>query len=114
VLHCLAWLDANCNAVHPGLNCCARVQVDSEPKKLFNALPVLFVTGVQAKDKKKSGNFETPWWVPCTALPACRLTRPTGPTGLGCSAIQLPPQQSTLQLGALPTSRANMTHSSPV
>lgn len=35
--------------------------VDSEPKKLFNALPVLFVTGVQAKDKKKSGIFETPW-----------------------------------------------------
>ncbi len=36
--------------------------MDSEPKKLFNALPVLFVTGVQAKDKKKAGNFETPWW----------------------------------------------------
>ena len=34
--------------------------VDSEPKKLFNPLPVLFVTGVLAKDKKKSGIFETP------------------------------------------------------
>jgi len=34
--------------------------VDSEPKKLFNPLPVLFVTGVLAKDKKKSGIFECP------------------------------------------------------
>lgn len=34
--------------------------VDSEPKKLFNPLPVLFVTGVLAKDKKKSGIYEAP------------------------------------------------------
>lgn len=34
--------------------------VDSEPKKLFNPLPVLYVTGVQAKDKKKSGVYEAP------------------------------------------------------
>ncbi len=34
--------------------------VDSEPKKLFNPLPVLFVTGVLAKDKKKTGVYEAP------------------------------------------------------
>lgn len=34
--------------------------VDSEPKKLYNAMPVLFVTGVQAKDKKRSGIYEAP------------------------------------------------------
>ncbi|CAL8466541.1 g6077 [Coccomyxa elongata] len=34
--------------------------IDSEPKKLFNPLPVLYVTGVQAKDKKKGGVFEAP------------------------------------------------------
>jgi len=34
--------------------------VDSEPKKLYNLLPVMFVTGVLAKDKKKSGVYEAP------------------------------------------------------
>jgi len=34
--------------------------VDSEPKKLFHPLPVLYVTGVQAKDRKKSGIYEAP------------------------------------------------------
>ena len=34
--------------------------VDSEPKKLFNALPVLYVTGMQAKDRKKVGIYEAP------------------------------------------------------
>ena len=34
--------------------------VDSEPKKLFNPLPVLMVTGVLASQKKKAGVFETP------------------------------------------------------
>eukprot|EP00798_Chlamydomonas_sp_ICE-L_P031303 gene31303-6451_t len=34
--------------------------VDAEPKKLFNPLPVLYVTGVQAKDKKRSNIFEAP------------------------------------------------------
>ncbi|KAK9841874.1 hypothetical protein WJX81_008571 [Elliptochloris bilobata] len=34
--------------------------VDSEPKKLFCPLPVLHVTGVQAKDRKKVGVYETP------------------------------------------------------
>jgi dynein heavy chain len=34
--------------------------VDSEPKKLFHPLPVLFVTGTLAKDRKKSGIFEAP------------------------------------------------------
>jgi len=34
--------------------------VDSEPKKLFNPLPVLFVTGVLAKDKKRAGVYEAP------------------------------------------------------
>lgn len=34
--------------------------VDSEPKKLFNPMPVLYVTGVQAKDKKRSSIYEAP------------------------------------------------------
>lgn len=34
--------------------------VDSEPKKLYNPLPVLYVTGVQAKDKKKHNIYEAP------------------------------------------------------
>ncbi|CAK0759668.1 Dynein gamma chain, flagellar outer arm [Coccomyxa viridis] len=34
--------------------------VDSEPKKLYSALPILHVTGVQEKDKKKTGTFEAP------------------------------------------------------
>ncbi|GFR42148.1 hypothetical protein Agub_g3000 [Astrephomene gubernaculifera] len=34
--------------------------VDSDPKKLFNPLPVLHVTGVLAKDKKRSGLYEAP------------------------------------------------------
>jgi len=34
--------------------------VDSEPKKLFHALPVLFVTGVQQKDVKKDGIYDCP------------------------------------------------------
>ena len=34
--------------------------VDSEPKKLFHPLPVLYVTGVLAKDKKKTGIYEAP------------------------------------------------------
>ncbi|KAJ9508838.1 hypothetical protein QJQ45_028152, partial [Haematococcus lacustris] len=34
--------------------------VDSEPKKLFNLMPVLYVTGVLAKDKKRTGVFEAP------------------------------------------------------
>jgi dynein heavy chain len=34
--------------------------VDSDPKKLFTPLPVLYVTGVQQKDKKSSGMFECP------------------------------------------------------
>jgi dynein heavy chain len=34
--------------------------VDSEPKKLFTPLPVLYVTGVQQKDKKTSNQFEAP------------------------------------------------------
>ncbi|KAK9794950.1 hypothetical protein WJX73_010224 [Symbiochloris irregularis] len=34
--------------------------VDAEPKKLFNPLPVLYVTGVQAKDVKKAGTFDCP------------------------------------------------------
>uniref|UniRef100_A0A061RL16 Flagellar outer dynein arm heavy chain gamma n=1 Tax=Tetraselmis sp. GSL018 TaxID=582737 RepID=A0A061RL16_9CHLO len=34
--------------------------VDSEPKKLFHPLPVLYVTGVQAKDRKRSGVYEAP------------------------------------------------------
>lgn len=34
--------------------------VDSDPKKLYNPLPVLHVTGVLAKDKKKSGLYDAP------------------------------------------------------
>jgi len=34
--------------------------VDSDPKKLYHPLPVLYVTGVQARDKKKSGVYEAP------------------------------------------------------
>lgn len=34
--------------------------VDSEPKKLYHPLPVLYVTGVQAKDKKKHGVYDAP------------------------------------------------------
>merc|ERR1711865_158564 len=34
--------------------------VDSEPKKLNVPLPVLFVTGVLARDKKKDGIFGIP------------------------------------------------------
>jgi len=34
--------------------------VDSEPKKLFTPLPVLYVTGVLARDKKKEGNYAAP------------------------------------------------------
>jgi len=34
--------------------------VDSEPKELYNPLPVLHVTGVQAKDKVKKDIFECP------------------------------------------------------
>jgi hypothetical protein len=34
--------------------------VDSEPKKLYHALPVLFVTGVQAKDRRRAGIYEAP------------------------------------------------------
>ena len=34
--------------------------VDSEPKKLFHPLPVLYVTGVQGKDRKKNGIYEAP------------------------------------------------------
>eukprot|EP00198_Chlamydomonas_reinhardtii_P012689 XP_001702026.1 flagellar outer dynein arm heavy chain gamma [Chlamydomonas reinhardtii] len=34
--------------------------MDSDPKKLFNPLPVLHVTGVLAKDKKRSGLYEAP------------------------------------------------------
>jgi dynein heavy chain len=34
--------------------------VDSEPKKLFTPLPVLYVTGVQQKDRKSQNTFETP------------------------------------------------------
>jgi len=34
--------------------------VDSEPKKLFTPLPVLYVTGVQQKDKKTAGNYAAP------------------------------------------------------
>jgi dynein heavy chain len=34
--------------------------VDSEPKKLYHPLPVLYVTGVQAKDRKRGGQYEAP------------------------------------------------------
>ena len=34
--------------------------VDAEPKKLFSPLPVLHVTAVQVRDRKKSGFFEAP------------------------------------------------------
>jgi len=34
--------------------------VDSDPKKLYNALPVLYVTGVQAKDKPTDGVYAAP------------------------------------------------------
>jgi len=34
--------------------------IDSEPKKLFTPLPVLFVTGVQQKDKKMNNTYEAP------------------------------------------------------
>ena len=34
--------------------------VDSEPKKLYHPLPVIHVTGVLAKDRKKSGIYEAP------------------------------------------------------
>jgi len=34
--------------------------IDSEPKKLFTPLPVLYVTGVLGRDKKKDGNFAAP------------------------------------------------------
>jgi len=34
--------------------------VDPEPKKLFAPVPVMHVTAVQLKDKKKSGFFEAP------------------------------------------------------
>ncbi|PNH08753.1 Dynein gamma chain, flagellar outer arm [Tetrabaena socialis] len=34
--------------------------MDSDPKKLFNPLPVMHVTGVLAKDKKRSGYYEAP------------------------------------------------------
>lgn len=34
--------------------------VDSDPKKLFHPLPVLYVTGVQARDKKTRGQYEAP------------------------------------------------------
>nr|Q39575.1 RecName: Full=Dynein gamma chain, flagellar outer arm [Chlamydomonas reinhardtii]7KZM_C Chain C, Dynein gamma chain, flagellar outer arm [Chlamydomonas reinhardtii]7KZN_C Chain C, Dynein gamma chain, flagellar outer arm [Chlamydomonas reinhardtii]7KZO_C Chain C, Dynein gamma chain, flagellar outer arm [Chlamydomonas reinhardtii]8GLV_AD Chain AD, Dynein gamma chain, flagellar outer arm [Chlamydomonas reinhardtii]8GLV_AX Chain AX, Dynein gamma chain, flagellar outer arm [Chlamydomonas reinhar len=34
--------------------------MDSDPKKLFNPLPVLHVDGVLAKDKKRSGLYEAP------------------------------------------------------
>jgi dynein heavy chain len=34
--------------------------IDSDPKKLYNPLPVLHVTGVLAKDKKRSGFYEAP------------------------------------------------------
>jgi dynein heavy chain len=34
--------------------------VDSEPKKLYHPLPVLYVTGVQAKDRKRAGIYEAP------------------------------------------------------
>jgi len=34
--------------------------IDSDPKKLFVPLPVLYVTGVQQRDKKASGTFASP------------------------------------------------------
>jgi dynein heavy chain len=34
--------------------------VDSEPKKLYHPLPVLYVTGVQAKDRRRGGVYEAP------------------------------------------------------
>ena len=34
--------------------------VDSDPKKLFVALPVLYVTGVLAKDKETQNAFSCP------------------------------------------------------
>jgi dynein heavy chain, axonemal len=34
--------------------------VDSEPKKLFHPLPVLYVTGLQAKDRKRTQQYEAP------------------------------------------------------
>eukprot|EP00879_Flechtneria_rotunda_P023748 GHRR01025141.1.p1 GENE.GHRR01025141.1~~GHRR01025141.1.p1 ORF type:complete len:364 (+),score=99.40 GHRR01025141.1:346-1437(+) len=34
--------------------------VEPEPKKLYHPLPVLYVTGVQAKDRKKTGIYEAP------------------------------------------------------
>lgn len=34
--------------------------VDSEPKKLYSPLPVLWVTGVLAKDKKNDGIYKCP------------------------------------------------------
>eukprot|EP00217_Crustomastix_stigmatica_P013603 CAMPEP_0183798542 /NCGR_PEP_ID=MMETSP0803_2-20130417/19119_1 /TAXON_ID=195967 /ORGANISM="Crustomastix stigmata, Strain CCMP3273" /LENGTH=4519 /DNA_ID=CAMNT_0026043227 /DNA_START=42 /DNA_END=13598 /DNA_ORIENTATION=- len=43
--------------------------VDSEPKKLFTPLPVLYVTGCLAKDKKKEGTY---------AAPAYRIKKRTG------------------------------------
>jgi dynein heavy chain len=34
--------------------------VDSEPKKLYAPLPVLYVTGVLAKDRKTNNTFNAP------------------------------------------------------
>jgi dynein heavy chain len=34
--------------------------VDAEHKKLFSPLPVLHITAVQARDKRKTGFFEAP------------------------------------------------------
>merc|ERR1712046_43973 len=46
--------------------------VDSEPKKLYVALPVLYVTGVQAKDKKKDAALTN------YAAPSYRVKNRTG------------------------------------
>lgn len=43
--------------------------VDSEPKKLYTALPVIYVSGVLQKDKKAVGVF---------AAPTYRMKRRTG------------------------------------
>ena len=42
---------------------------DAEPKELYNPLPVIHVTGVQARDKPKKDGFE---------CPTCRVKRRTG------------------------------------
>jgi dynein heavy chain len=34
--------------------------VDAEPKKLYCPLPVLYVTGVLAKDRRRAGQYEAP------------------------------------------------------